>query len=112
MNPAVTGAMQGCCFGTATEQCGDPAVVHVLLDDAEPTMSCAEHARWWDAHPYVDRHPIMAVCGMPGSTWVYSWAHPDGRCMVEGLGDLSASEAATQRQEADPARIKLTLGVA
>lgn len=79
-----------CLYGTTESHCGAPATVHVLMDeDGTPTMSCAEHASWWDTHTHRDRHPVMAVCGMPGTTWMYATLSADGYtsgfCAVEAL---------------------------
>ena len=30
-------------------------------------MDCDIHIRWWDSHESIDRHPIEAVCGPPGT---------------------------------------------
>lgn len=84
---AVAGA-QRCLYGDADAHCGEAAVVHVLVDDdGTPTMSCARHIDYWNSHPFVDRHPISGACGLPGMTWLWSWAEPPGRCAVEGLDE-------------------------
>jgi hypothetical protein len=94
----VAGA-QRCCYGTARNYCGQPATLHVLLNaDGDPTMSCAEHASWWDTHEYHDTHPVGAVCGLPATTWLYAALSADGftpsRCVVEGLDDLALAASA------------------
>jgi hypothetical protein len=101
----VAGA-QRCCYGSDHVHCGLPATVHVLLDtDGNPTMSCPEHAGWWDTHPYHDQHPIMAVCGLPGTTWLYAQLSKDGftpsRCVIEDIDDPSLSESAKSAQHVD-----------
>jgi len=98
----VAGA-QRCCYGTVQAYCGRPASVHVLLDtDGNPTMSCTEHAHWWDTHDHYDQHPVMAICGLPGTTWMYGELSIDGvtpgRCAVDGLEELAERrEAAAER---------------
>lgn len=76
---------QQCMFGTAENHCGAPARMHVMQTDEYPTMSCRRHESYWITTPCLDAHLIGPTCGLPGTTWLYSW-HPDGdRCIVEGL---------------------------
>lgn len=85
---SIAGA-QRCLFGTSAENhCGASAAVHVLIDESGvPTMSCYEHASWWDTHPCLDAHVITAACGLPGTTWMYG--NP-GHCVIEGLEQVDA----------------------
>ncbi|MFM9473962.1 hypothetical protein [Streptomyces scabiei] len=69
--------------------CGRPATWHVLWDAAlDNSVACDEHmeltqSRW----VYVDRHPVVADCTMPGALWNY----PDQRCEFP-LADPTADE--------------------
>lgn len=82
---------QRCLFGSAEFYCGRPATVHVLVGDAVPTLSCDAHVVWWLDHEHEDTHPVMSLCGMPGTTWMYG---DPGHCAVEGL-TLQAEQVAT-----------------
>jgi hypothetical protein len=78
-----------CMFGTADAYCAAPASVHVLQLGDHPTMSCDDHKSWWGTHRHQDAHPVMATCGMPGTTWMYAMlslsGFTPGYCAVEGL---------------------------
>ena len=91
---------QRCCFETGPAYCGQPATVHVLLDEpGDHTLCCTEHTDWWTTNPARDQHPVMAVCGLPGSTWIYgelsTVGHTVGRCAVQGIGELAGQREAT-----------------
>ncbi len=75
-------AAQRCMYGTADSHCGEPAVLHVLLVDGVPTMSCRPHAARWDTEPHHDSHPISGACGLPGTTWMYGLP---GHCTIEDI---------------------------
>lgn len=91
--------MQRCLFGSPSNYCGEPAVLHVWIIGDENTMSCARHVAWWDDQPYTDRHAIAGACGMPDTFWEYSWAHPPGRCMVD-WADIAVLVGTAEREVA------------
>ena len=79
---------QGCCYGTFDHYCGKPAAIHVWLHDDLGSMSCAEHASWWDTHAHSDQHPIVDACGLPGTTWIFAVDGEPGRCVVDDVANL------------------------
>lgn len=82
--PAEDVAMrQGCCYGSFDRYCGKPAAIHVWIDGDFCSMSCTEHAGWWDTHPHYDQHPIVTACGLPGTTWMFARDGEPGRCVLD-----------------------------
>jgi hypothetical protein len=86
--------VQRCLFGTAVRYCGAPATVHVWAVDSV-TMSCTEHAAWWDTQPHQDRHPITASCGLLPARWIPSTTLRDGWCEpdVDGVAFVAHQTA-------------------
>lgn len=100
MNLYEVAGYQRCCYVVDAGYCGQPATVHALLDQpGDHTLSCGEHADWWADHPPRDQHPVMAVCGLPGASWLYGHlsaaGHTVGRCAVDGLGELAGTREAS-----------------
>lgn len=85
---------QRCCYGAAADYCGQRAAMHVWLHDDLGSMSCAEHADWWETHPHSDRHPISGACGLPDTVWMFATEDRPGMCVIEGLEDLALVELA------------------
>jgi hypothetical protein len=92
------GQAQRCVYGAADQYCREHATVHVFIQGDEHTFACAQHAAWWDTHPHRDQHPIAGACGLPNTIWLYAQVWPDGvvpgRCVLDGLDDLTLSELA------------------
>lgn len=84
-----------CTFGTNPVMCGEPAVLHLLVDDdvTEPgyqytVYACLKHVDWWTTHEHRDRHRVGGACGLPDTFWLYSADDGPGHCGIDGIGDL------------------------
>lgn len=66
---------------TEETTCNAPATWHICWDaDLENGLACDEHMAYAQQYAYLDRHPVVADCSMPGSMWDFD----EKRCSFPG----------------------------
>ncbi|HET9381308.1 MAG TPA: hypothetical protein VFP69_10815 [Streptomyces sp.] len=73
----------GCQETPVTPPCGRPAAWHILWHlTPKPALSlaCGPHMAWVQKHfVYLDRHPALHACDMPGTAWTNG---QPGQCLI------------------------------
>lgn len=71
---------------TEETTCTNRATWHICWDGSlENGLACDKHMAYAQQYAYLDRHPVVADCSMPGSMWDFD----EKRCCFPG-GDTPA----------------------
>jgi hypothetical protein len=97
--------VQRCAFGDDQHgYCGEPAVEHILVNDADDqSTACDTHRTWFETNPCKDRHPITGPCALPGTRWIYTTEDSPGWCEFEGISGLETALAEAELHELETA---------